>query len=99
MSRNKKTRSTLSIDAVAQATATGVATALNPLRKLNHIAALAGIVLHLFRSRVPVPGRSPERPRRIQEGNKKETRGKNGPGKLPARSRPATVNDGGTRHG
>lgn len=99
MSKNQRTRSTLTIDAVAEAAATGVASALNPLKKLDNIAGLAGFVLRLFRSRQQMPTKSSEQPRRIQEGNKMETKGKNGPGALPARSRPATANDGGTRHG
>ena len=48
---SQKTRSTLMIDAVAQAAATGAATALNPLKKLDAIAGLAGFVLRLFRSK------------------------------------------------
>ena len=78
MSQNQKTRSTLAIDAVAQAAATGAATALNPLRKLDAIAGLAGFVLRLFRSREPLPplaglpaGQSRKRPARIKQGSGK----------------------------
>lgn len=52
---SQKTRSTLSIDAVAQAAAAGTANALNPLKKLDTIAALAGFVLRLFRSKEQLP--------------------------------------------
>lgn len=99
MSQNQRTRSKLTIDAVVQAAATGAATALSPVRKLDAIAGLAGFVLRLFRSREPLPAEPAREPGRMQEGNKRETRGKNGPGVLPARRRPATLQNGGTRHG
>ncbi len=96
---SQKTRSTLTIDAVAQAAATGVAHALNPLRKLDNIAGLAGFVLRLFRSREQLPGKPAQRLRRMQEGSKREVRGKTGAGGPTAGPRPASLQNGGTRHG
>ena len=75
---SRKTRSTLTIDAVAQAAATGLANAVNPLKKLDTIAAVAGFVLRLFRTKEsgperqnqdpakarPMLGQSPAKPRR-----------------------------------
>src|SRR5258708_5150228 len=90
---SQKTRSTLTIDAVAtgatalaaQASATGAATVLNPLRKLDAIAGLAGFVLRLFRSREQLPpiacppsGRARKRPARIREGSGKAVRSQSG---------------------
>lgn len=78
---SQKTRSTLVIDAVAQAAATGAAGAPNPLSKLNAIAGLAGFVLRLFRSREQLPpaacppaGGARKRPARIREGSGKAGR-------------------------
>ncbi len=65
---SQKTRSTLTINAVAQAAAAGVASALNPLNKPRTIAALAGLVLRLFRSKEQSPSAS-RRPVRIQYGS------------------------------
>jgi hypothetical protein len=50
---SNKTRSSLKLDAVAQAAALGAASALNPLNKINQVVALAGLVLRLFRSKQP----------------------------------------------
>jgi hypothetical protein len=52
---SKKTRSTLSVDAVAQAAAHGGSGAFMPARKLNAIAGLAGFVLRLFRYKEQLP--------------------------------------------
>lgn len=79
---SRKTRSTLTIDAVAQAAATGVASALNPLKKLDAIAGLAGFVLRLFRSKEqllpmvgnPVPLKTRKRPARIKQGSSQAVR-------------------------
>lgn len=70
MSQKQKTRSALTINAVAagaaalapKVAATGAAV-LNPLNKLAAIAGLAGLVLRLFRSKEPLPSanRSPVR--------------------------------------
>jgi hypothetical protein len=49
MKSKQSNRSSLTIDAVAQAAAQGAATALLPGRKLTAVAALAGFVLRLFR--------------------------------------------------
>ena len=54
---SQKTRSSLKLDAVAQAAALGAANALNPLNKLNTIAALAGFVLRLLRTKEQAPAR------------------------------------------
>lgn len=81
---SQKTRSTLTINAVAQAAAGGVANALTPLRKLD---ALAGFVLRLFRSKeqllpivgAPLSRRSTggarKRPARIRPGSSRAVRG------------------------
>jgi hypothetical protein len=50
---SNKTRSSLKLDAVAQAAALGSANVLNPLNKINQVVALAGLVLRLFRSKQP----------------------------------------------
>jgi hypothetical protein len=83
---SQKTRSTLSIDAVAQAAAAGVASALNPLNKPRTIAALAGLVLRLFRSKEQSPSAS-RRPARILQGSSK------------AAGREDEVKKGGLNHG
>lgn len=49
MKLKNRNRSSLTINAVAQAAAQGAATALLPGRKLTAVAALAGFVLRLFR--------------------------------------------------
>ena len=54
---SQKTRSTLSIDAVAQAAAEGAASVLSPTGKIQAISALAGFVLRLFRRKVSEPER------------------------------------------
>lgn len=50
-----KTRSSLTIDAVASAAAQGAATALLPHRRIGAIAGLAGFVLRLFRRSLTAP--------------------------------------------
>ena len=85
MSQYQKTRSKLTIDAVVQAAATGAATALSPVRKLDAIAGLAGFVLRLFRSREPLPpmarppsGGARKRLARIQQGSSQAVRSQSG---------------------
>jgi len=56
MKRNTSTRSTLSIDAVAQAAAQGGLAAAPALGKITAIAGLAGFVLRLFRRTVRPEG-------------------------------------------
>lgn len=100
MSQNQKTRSKLVIDAVATGAAAFAPTsAVAAISKVKAIAGLAGFVLRLFRSKEPLPAEPARVPRRTQEGNRKETRGKNGLGAPLARRRPATLQNGGTRHG
>lgn len=96
---SQKTRSTLSVDAVAQAAAEGAVSALSPTGKIRAIAALAGFVLRLFRSKERLQDGPTKAPRRINEGNTKEKRGKNGSGALPARRGLALAPKGGIRHG
>ena len=61
---SQKTRSRLTIDAVAQAAAEGAANALSPTGKIRAITALAGFVLRLFRSKEQA-GAAGKRPVRI----------------------------------
>jgi len=107
MSQNDKTRTKLMIDAVVQAAAAGAPTALNPLKKLDAIAGLAGFVLRLFRSKEPVPTGLPARRAavRIPEGasnavRRNATPPASGPG-VPSGSRPlsAATRKGGLNHG
>ncbi len=58
----QKTRSTLTIDAVAQAAAEGAASVLSRTGKIQAIAALAGLVLRLFRSKESGPERKNQAP-------------------------------------
>lgn len=84
---SQKTRSTFSIEAVAQAVASGAVKALNPVGKLNAIAGLAGFVLRLFRSKEQTSPEAGQPPARIQQGSSK------------AVGKRAGVKKGGLRHG
>ncbi len=66
MKRDTSTRSTLSIDAVAQAAAQGGLPAAPALGKITAIAGLAGFVLRLFRR--SGHGGEAKAPRRESEG-------------------------------
>ena len=105
MSQNQKTRSALTINAVAAGAAalapkvaTTGAAVLNPLNKLEAIAGLAGLVLRLFRSKEPAAAAG-TRATRIQEGSKREARRTAGAGAPSARGRPAALEKGGIHHG
>lgn len=93
-----KTRSTLSIDAVAKAAANAGANTLRlPRSRIGAIAGLAGFVLHLFRQKTSQTAtRPPAQPRRTPPGDSRTRpqarRAVQGPAGASARK-------GGTRHG
>ncbi len=76
---SKSTRSTLSIDAVAQAAAESAVSALSSGKKPTAIAGLAGFVLRLFRRTGPAAAVGSGR---IREGSS------NLPGRIPPQRRP-----------
>jgi hypothetical protein len=67
MKRNEEKRSSMTINAVAQAAAQGALPALATGRKITAVAALAGFVLRMFRQKLTpasVTPRACRRPRR-----------------------------------
>jgi len=84
---SNQTRSSLGIDAVASAAALGSGTVPGPLNKIGQIAALAGFVLRLFRTKEQalLDGRPPQ--------------AKQSEGRVKAERKQSEGNMGGLNHG